>query len=54
MNDTNASTTENANSGNSFHSANDGAQRRARSLSPMTMIGNGTPPIRLDGIYKHM
>ena len=31
---------------------NDGAQSRTRSTSPMSAIGDGTCPIRLDGIYQ--
>jgi len=48
MNESNASTTENPEN-DSFHTANDG---RHRSISPMTMVSDGKPTIRLDGIYK--
>ena len=48
MNDSNASTTENSEN-DSFHTPNDGCHR---SISPMTMVSDGKPTIRLDGIYK--
>ena len=54
MNDTNASTTENADFGGSYQNAIDGTQQRDRSTSPMAATGNGTLPIRLNGIYKHI
>lgn len=54
MNDTNASTTENADLGGSYENAIDGAHHRARSTSSTTAIDEGTLPIRLDGIYKYI
>lgn len=39
---------------NGVNQPNDGAERRARSTSPMSAIGDGKCPIRLDGIYKYI
>jgi hypothetical protein len=50
--DTDAAMDETAENGRPL--PNDGAERRARSTSPMSAIGDGTCPIRLDGIYKHI
>lgn len=48
MNNPNASMTENSDN-DSFHTTNSGHHR---SISPMTMVSDGKPTIRLDGIYK--
>ena len=52
LTDTNAAMDETAENGVS--QPNDGAERRARSTSPMSAIGDGKCPIRLDGIYKYI